>query len=225
MLTHIIPQIFQSKSLVNRRSIKNFINHFSKGDNWHELDIDKANLGYGWIHYSLIRLLKPKRVLCVGSRYGFIPAICALACKDNQQGIVDFVDAGYSQNSVADKKRHWGGVGFWRENNVKKHFAKYGLDSYIRMNVMTSQDFKKKFPKREWGYIYLDGDHSYKGIKEDFNNFWPSLLTGGFISFHDTQTNLENDLDYGVDKFWQELKKKYPAFEFPGSNGLGVVQK
>ncbi len=224
-MNHIIQQIFGSKRIVNNRSIKNFINHFSKGDNWHELDENSGNLGYGWVHYSLIRLLKPKRVLCIGSRYGFIPAICALACRDNGFGVVDFVDAGFSQNNILDKDRHWGGVGFWNDKKIDKHFAKYGLAEHLKLHVMLSADFKNKYPKRKWGYMHLDGDHSYKGVKKDFHDFWPSLETKGIVGFHDINTNLENDLDYGVDKFWQEISKKYSAFDFPGSNGLGLIQK
>jgi len=30
----------------------------------------------------LLLLQKPERVLCIGSEQGFIPAICALACKE-----------------------------------------------------------------------------------------------------------------------------------------------
>jgi hypothetical protein len=42
--------------------------------------------------------MRPKRVLCVGSRYGYIPAICAYACKENNYGVVDFVDAGFDED-------------------------------------------------------------------------------------------------------------------------------
>ena len=224
-MINIIPQIFFNKSLVRNSSIKKFIAHFSRNDNWHELDIDKGNLGYGWIHYSLIRVLKPKRVLCVGSRFGYIPAICALACKDNQKGKVDFVDASYSQDSFTDKDRHWGGVGFWKGSDPQKHFARFGLSGYIKVHVTTSREFKKKFSRRKWGYIHLDGDHSYKGVKQDYDRFWSKLEKGGFMAFHDINTNLDNDLNYGVDQFWQEIKKEKASFELPGSNGVGILQK
>ena len=52
-------------------------------------------LGFGSLHYALIRNLRPRRVLVIGSRYGFVPAIAGLALRANGGGTVDFVDANY----------------------------------------------------------------------------------------------------------------------------------
>lgn len=223
----------RQKKSTSTRNIRAFIDLYAKKDNWHNIDKGTGNLGYGWVHYSLIRNLKPKRVLVIGSRYGFIPAVCALACRDNGKGIVDFVDAGYDKDNPRDNKLigggrdvHWGGSGFWVKNNPKKHFAKFGLSDYLKIYIMTSQGFKKSFPKKRWGYIYLDGDHSYRGVKADFERFWPSVTKGGILSLHDIYTKHLGDLDYGVFKYWEELKKKYTnTMEFTGQCGLGLLQK
>lgn len=213
------------QDLFSKKFINKFINHFARDDNWHEIDKKTGNLGYGWVHYGLIRNLRPKRVLVVGSRYGFIPAICALACKDNKKGIVDFVDAGYDFRNPKHKT-HWGGVGFWKDIDPKQHFGKFGLDNYISLYVMTSKEFTKKYPKRKWDYINLDGDHSYGGVKFDFEAFWPGLKSNGFMSLHDIHSKSHGDLKYGVYRCWRELKKLYPStIEFGGRFGLGLIQK
>lgn len=213
--------------MICKRISKKFIKHFARGDNWHELDVKSGDLGYGWIHYSLIKLLKPRRVLVVGSRYGFVPAVCAQALKDIGGGVVDFVDAGYQSANPQDKN-HWGGVGFWKKVNVDKHFNRFGLYKYINFYLMTSEEYVKKYLKRKYDYVYLDGDHSYKGVKGDFDRFWPRLNKEGYLALHDIYTthNLGN-LDYGVNKFWQEIKKskRYNQVEFPGQCGLGIIQK
>lgn len=219
--------LFQPKDIVNRRGIRRFLKRFERGDNWHNASYKLANLGYGWIHYSIIRVFKPSRVLCVGSRYGFIPAVCALACRDNGRGVVDFIDAGYDQNNPRHRN-HWGGVGFWRRQSSRAIFEKFGLDDYIRLHVMTSYQFKKNYRKRTWGYIHLDGDHSYLGVARDFKSFWPNLARQGILALHDVRTTRAlGGLSYGVARLWKELKasKKYQLFEFPGTCGLGLVQK
>ena len=52
--------------------IKELMIQFDSDDYGHRSDRNRADLGYGWFHYSIIRMIKPKRVLCIGSRYGFI---------------------------------------------------------------------------------------------------------------------------------------------------------
>lgn len=213
------------KDMLSSIEIREFIETYTRGDNWQETNIDTGDLGYGWVHYALIRALKPQRVLSIGSRYGFVPAICALACKHNRKGRVDFVDAGYNYKNPKHKN-HWGGVGFWRGTDPKKHFDKFKLGGNINTFVMTSSDFNKKYPSRKWAYINIDGDHSYKGIKYDFETFWPRLTKNGFVSLHDIYTKDTREIKYGVRKYWEELKGKYSNnFELEGDFGLGIIQK
>lgn len=220
---------FSSSHIIDKKNIKRFIREYARQDNWHEheLDAKKGNLGYGWLHYALIRNLKPDKVLIIGSRYGYIPAICALACKHNQTGIVDLVDAGYDQNNPTDKYRHWGGVGFWKKIDPNHHFARFKLNQHIRVHIMTSQKFYDLNKHSSWQYIYLDGDHSYQGIKTDFTKFWPQLKKEGFLALHDIHIESLGGFKFGTKKLWKELKKKkdYNAIEISGKFGLGILQK
>lgn len=221
----MMSNLLRRKKLIAPRNIRRFIDLYAKNDNWHNIDKNKNNLGYGWVHYSLIRNLQPKRVLVIGSRYGYIPALCALACRDNKKGVVDFVDAGYDCDNP-NHKEHWGGVGFWNEVNPKVYFGKFGLEKYINTHVMTSREFSNKYPKRIWDYISLDGDHSYKGVKYDFKTFWLRLKKFGYVSLHDIYTKQSEGLEYGVSKYWKEIKKtNLHSIEFAGQYGLGLVQK
>lgn len=217
--------IFTQKSVISSSGAKQFIRTYAREHNWHNLDIATGNLGYGWIHYAFIRMLQPDRVLCVGSRYGYIPAICALACKDNKKGIVDFVDAGFDENDPTEHN-HWGGVGVWKKTTVQQHFRPFGLSKYMQMHVTTTQQFAK-ITKRKWKYIYIDGDHSYMGAKHDFDTFWSKLLPDGAIVFHDIYVKRMQKLIFGVYKLWKEIKLSHPhnTIEIPGEFGLGILMK
>lgn len=216
------------KSIFNLNSIKQLIKIYAKKDIWHQQDIKTGNLGYGWIHYSLIRNLKPKRVLCIGSRYGYIPAICAIACRDNKFGVVDFVDAGFDMSDYSGAGEHWGGVGFWKKCNPKKYFGKFKIEKYINLHVMTSQEFAKKFSKNRYDYIHIDGDHSFNGVQSDYRLFWPKLNKNGFMAFHDIASPDKDGNVYGTRDFWQKFKKqniKNISLEFNQDPGLGIIQK
>lgn len=206
-------------------NLKRFIKIYARDVGWwHNVDGQTNNLGYGFIHYAFIRNLKPKRILCIGSRYGFIPAICSLACKDNHRGVVDFVDAGYNQD-IQDP-HHWGGVGVWKKVSKDKYFKPFGLAPYINLHVMTSEEYVQKYPKRKNNYIHLDGDHSYVGVKSDYNRFWPTLTKNGYMCLHDIYTKNLGQTGYGVAKFWLELCNQHAnTNEFPGPCGLGIIQK
>lgn len=220
-----------STIIFNSKIVQKFISLYAGKDNWHNLDKSKANMGYGFIHYSLIRSTKPKSILCIGSKLGYIPASCALACRDNKFGTVDFVDANYDSNDEKYVKNHWGGIGFWTKERAKKHFGEFNLNKYITLYPMTTAQFKKENKNKKWDYIYLDGDHSYEGAKKDYSFFWPSLNKNGYLLMHDIYTDEKKnpelgDFKYGVHRLWRELKKKHKrVITFEGEYGLGLIQK
>jgi hypothetical protein len=214
-----------SEEVTSRKNIKKFIAYYAKKDNWHKLDKNKGNLGYGWLHYSLIRIMRPDKVLCIGSRYGFIPAVCALACKDNKRGVVEFVDAGFDMNDYRGPGEHWGGVGFWKRCDPKKYFAKFGLSKYLNLHVMTSEEFADKNSEMKFDFVHVDGDHSYDGVKHDYELFWPRINKGGFMAFHDIGSPDKDGNIYGTRKFWKEIRGKYSKIEFLEDPGVGIIQK
>lgn len=62
----------------------------------------------------------------------------------------------------------------------------------------------------KFDFIFIDGDHTYDGVKLDYENFSPALKEGGIIAFHDI---LDSDIqrewqsDCEVHKFWNEVKE------------------
>jgi predicted O-methyltransferase YrrM len=221
---NLFPFIYRvntSSLLINTPVSRQLIEYFD-GYQKQNTDPSRGGLGFGLIHYSLIRNSKPKRILCIGSRKGFVPAICALACQDNQYGTVDFVDAGYD----SDNKDHfWGGMGLWKRIDQRKYFSIFSIHKHIHLYVMTTEEFISKY-KWNYQYIYIDGDHSYQGAKKDYLFTWKRLETGGFMVFHDITPKFTQDhQQYGVWKLWKELSNKH-TISFPlKGNGLGIIQK
>lgn len=68
--------------------------------------------------------------------------------------------------------------------------------------------------------LYLDGDHSYEGVKSDFDLYSPLVRAGGLIVFHDivpdykTRYGIEtNSYVGGVPQFWKEIKSAHERVE------------
>jgi len=38
-------------------------------------------------------------------------------------------------------------------------------------------------------YIFIDGDHTYNAVKQDFEDWYPHVKSGGIISIHDSSAN------------------------------------
>ena len=186
----------------------------------HNNDYKVDNLGFGFIHYALIRNYRPKDVLIVGSQRGFVPAICGLACKHEGRGHVHFVDAGYD----LEDKNSWGGIGMWK-GATRDYWEPIECEAWITIHCMTTEEFSCQ-NRGGFGYIYIDGDHSYEGVMRDFELFWPRLEFGGLITFHDILVDKKTQWGKcGVKEFWDKVRGQFASISIDRDAGLGIIQK
>jgi len=79
-------------------------------------------------------------------------------------------------------------------------------------------------------FLFIDGDHSYEGVKRDFEFYSPLVRPGGLIGFHDI-VKREQQPDIEVHKFWNEIKGRFRHEEFIEASaerrkiGIGVLYK
>lgn len=86
----------------------------------------------------------------------------------------------------------------------------------------TLDELKSALGEQPVDFLFIDGDHTYEGVKNDFEMYAP-LAGSGVIAFHDLATR---GVDCGVTQLWDELKPHYSHQELvaPGSNkGIGVL--
>lgn len=73
-------------------------------------------------------------------------------------------------------------------------------------------------------FLFIDGDHSYEGVKRDFEMYSPLVRGGGVIAFHDIVDH-PPELQCQVKKFWDEVKLRYRHKEIidnPGQRWAGI---
>ncbi len=92
------------------------------------------------------------------------------------------------------------------------------------------EEFRRTLGAGELDFLFIDGDHSYEGVKKDFEHYSPFVRQGGMIAFHDIHHRPEQP-DIEVHRFWQELKTEYRHEEFVETDserraiGLGLISK
>jgi len=86
--------------------------------------------------------------------------------------------------------------------------------------AQTIKEVEGLFGNRSVDFAFIDGDHTYEGVKADFLNYGDFVRPGGVIAFHDILPTLEFP-DIQVFRLWQEIKEKYPTKELIGPEGSG----
>lgn len=99
--------------------------------------------------------------------------------------------------------------------NQNKEFFIYG-DS-AKQNVI---DDVKKFG--EFDCVFIDGNHSYEYVKNDYKNYSQFVKTGGIIAFHDACLDAER---YGTPKVLQELDKPIQYIVYSKEVGIAYFTK
>ena len=82
---------------------------------------------------------------------------------------------------------------------------------------------------RKIDVLMIDADHSYEGVKRDYDLYSPLLADDGFIAMHDVILN-RFDPEIEVHRFWDELKATEKTEELvhdygQGNLGIGIVRR
>jgi cephalosporin hydroxylase len=85
-------------------------------------------------------------------------------------------------------------------------------DPGIRLSV------EKEVSGRCVDFLFIDGDHTYEGVRKDFESYGPLVRPGGLIAFHDI---CPRDAATGIEvsRFWDEVKTRYDHEVFISEGG------
>lgn len=117
-----------------------------------------------------------------------------------------------------------------RRTKFYKSFSPENLDCTVKTMIGNSHeaDFKERIKVELDGenvdFLFIDGDHTEKGVEQDFNDYKEFVRPGGIIAFHDIlekQPTPANQVYY----LWKRLKNNHNVEEFvddPEQCGYGI---
>lgn len=126
----------------------------------------------------------------------------------------------------------WNCSGDQDGNNVKNAYlpvifdhmcATFAKEFSVKIERGRSQDVLPQYPDEYFDFMYIDGDHSYEGVKRDLLLCAKKIKRGGIIAGHDYMVNkakCQHNYDFGVQRavseFCEECGWEIVALAFDG---------
>jgi hypothetical protein len=174
--------------------------------------VPSAWIGHAPFLRFLIRELKPAVFVELGTHNGFSYFV---GCQTIQE--LDLKTRTYAVD-------HWLGDPHAGEFEDSVYASVVELNTtYSHFSTLLKMSFSEALPEIANGSVdllHIDGFHTYEAVKEDFESWLPKVSKNGVVILHDIHVR---HADFGVYKFWAEVKQHYKTIEFVGTYGLGVV--
>lgn len=167
---------------------------------------------------KLVNSIKPKVIVEIGTYKG---GTLFIWTRTNPQAeLVISIDLPGGQ--------YGGGYDASREKlyNLFAHDRPHTEMKFIRGNSHlkeTAEKLKRLLQGRLIDFLYIDADHTYHGVKTDFELYSPMVAKGGMIGFHDIRNMKSN---HQVKDFWVEIKEGFDHREILGPDtktGNGIL--
>jgi predicted O-methyltransferase YrrM len=172
--------------------------------------------------YELVKSENPKTVLEIGTdKGGTLYLWCQAAAEDATIVSIDLS----SRRRYSPKRRELYAK-FIKSAKQHLHFLPFSSHEKTTVDKASAILGGKKID-----YLFIDGDHTYEGVKSDYIMFSPLVKEGGLIAFHDIKTVRP---DCGVREVWEEVTKdmekgnywEYAENDYgPLGAGIGVIRK
>lgn len=169
---------------------------------------------------EIVEKRAPSSVLEIGTANGGSLFLFCRAATDNATLVSIDLPAGING----------GGYPKWKTDLYQK-FAKPTQTLHLLRNDSHLESTKNQTatlaPGGSFDLIMIDADHSYEGVKSDFNLYSELVSEGGVIVLHDVIQNIF-DPSIQVNRFWDEIKKTHKTQEIifnkdQGNMGIGIV--
>lgn len=152
--------------------------------------------------YGFVRMIKPEKVLEIGTFEGDTAIAIAKGLRDNNMGRLITID-------IKD---------FGQEKNI----TKAGLDKYVKCIKSEPLEYLTHTPDR-FDMAFIDDGHTYEECTRDLENCDRLIKTNGYILGHDVLTI--NGVSLAYNSFLEKHKDKYHNLIIYSYDGVFILKK
>ena len=151
---------------------------------------------------DLVRTLRPKNVMEIGSESGGTFYLwCRLASLGGLKISLDLPTGKSGSCKFADKDAL-----AERTNRFLSWSANVKVVTGDSHDPDVQTQIAKILGNEKLDFLFIDGDHTYEGVKLDFEMYKSFVRFGGLIAFHDIRdSEYHRTRGCNVAQFWQEL--------------------
>jgi predicted O-methyltransferase YrrM len=172
--------------------------------------------------FNMVCKLRPKRVLEIGTARGGTLYLWAQAAAPDATIVSVDLPGGPFGGAYPECRT------LFYESFAQEHQQVHLMraDSH---HAGTLKFVRQLFNDQPIDFLFIDGDHTYEGVKADFQLYSPIVKPGGLIALHDILPR-PDDPTIQVDRFWQEIKERCAGKELVGDPasgrqiGIGVIR-
>lgn len=142
-----------------------------------------VNLGDQRALYQIVRALRPRRILEIGTHIGCSTACIALAARRNvEDGYLCSLDTVDVRDVNDEAVRPW--VEYQSPASPREILRSLGLEPVVRFHVHDSREWMRRASDR-YELVLLDGNHAAPFVYEEIPLALSILAPGGMIILHD----------------------------------------
>lgn len=237
----LVQKLIENRAIRNPKRIIEKLKNFNS-NNPKEIINFSSNFYFGLIKpiqikkefLELLKIFKeinPNYIMEIGTaKGGTLFSFCKLAKEDAVIISIDLPEGPFG-----------GGYPEWKipiYQSFKKEKQKLYLLRKNSHQEDTLKEVKKILNGNQLDFLFIDGDHTYEGVKKDFEMYSPLVKKGGgIIAFHDINKCNPNylkelkelyNLEFGVFELWSNIKLLYKNKEIiedlkQNSYGIGII--
>lgn len=147
-------------------------------------------------------LPKQKKICEIGVFKGDFSKILFQKLNPEELHLIDIFEGRMCSGDENGNNIIWVNLDEWYEN-IKLFFEK---DKNVFLHKGKSVNVLNKFEDEYFDMIYIDGDHSYNGVKSDLDLSFKKVKSGGVICGHDYTKHMFEGVVKAVDEFCEEKK-------------------